>query len=468
LALEGTLRDFSVADIFQLIGLQRKSGVLTVKREGEVVTVSFAEGAVVAADTLHRPLEDRLGTVLVKSGKLTEARLNEALAVQSKTLQRLGFILLQKRFIESDDLARALNSQITHVVYRLFRWRAGDYHFSQETEVEYDREYFVPIPAENILLESARIADEWPTIERRIPSFDLIFHPLEEAPETAEAPSVYEQDIDFELLGGESGAAPIAKTVRLAPDELEVYRLVDGQRTVQEVIDSTDLGEFDTCRVLCQLLDRHLIRQAAPVGIAEDEGVKRRPWIPWMLLGGVVLAFVICGSALLALGQFLTMVLGPARINLSHPGHPPGAIRSALAVPELNLAINRTRIERVDRAVYAGCYAFLARTPERLSLGPPFPGDLSDPGPAGEPDAGLHLLDPADLRDSRGVPFNFDRGLGGGGTVPFYEIGGTGPSGNQDSRLLIHRELWTLRPWFFAQGPEKPASPLLDTDLPGS
>ncbi|HEY8848998.1 MAG TPA: DUF4388 domain-containing protein, partial [Thermoanaerobaculia bacterium] len=27
MALEGTLRDFSLADIFQLIGLQRKTGV---------------------------------------------------------------------------------------------------------------------------------------------------------------------------------------------------------------------------------------------------------------------------------------------------------------------------------------------------------------------------------------------------------------------------------------------------------
>ena len=39
MALEGTLRDFSLADIFQLIGLQRKTGVLTLKGGGEVVTV---------------------------------------------------------------------------------------------------------------------------------------------------------------------------------------------------------------------------------------------------------------------------------------------------------------------------------------------------------------------------------------------------------------------------------------------
>ena len=40
MALEGTLRDFSLADIFQLIGLQRKTGVLTLNGSDDTVTVS--------------------------------------------------------------------------------------------------------------------------------------------------------------------------------------------------------------------------------------------------------------------------------------------------------------------------------------------------------------------------------------------------------------------------------------------
>jgi len=82
MALKGTLKDFSLADIFQLIGIQKKTGVLTLKNDKEVVTVSFVEGNVVSADALHRRLEDRIGTVLVKSGRITEAQLQEALRIQ--------------------------------------------------------------------------------------------------------------------------------------------------------------------------------------------------------------------------------------------------------------------------------------------------------------------------------------------------------------------------------------------------
>jgi len=93
MALEGTLRDFSLADIFQLIGLQRKTGVLTLRGKDDTVTVTFLDGKVVAADSLNRRLETRLGSVLMKSGLLTQDQLNRALDIQKETLQRLGYVL---------------------------------------------------------------------------------------------------------------------------------------------------------------------------------------------------------------------------------------------------------------------------------------------------------------------------------------------------------------------------------------
>ena len=41
MALEGTLKDFSLADIFQLIGLQRKTGVLTLRGKDAVEDRKF-------------------------------------------------------------------------------------------------------------------------------------------------------------------------------------------------------------------------------------------------------------------------------------------------------------------------------------------------------------------------------------------------------------------------------------------
>src|SRR5678810_464717 len=98
MALQGTLKDFSLADIFQLIGLQKKTGVLTLRGGAEVVTVSFLEGDVVTADSVPKRLEDRLGSVLVRSRQIEQAQLQEALKVQKQTLKRLGAVLVEQKF----------------------------------------------------------------------------------------------------------------------------------------------------------------------------------------------------------------------------------------------------------------------------------------------------------------------------------------------------------------------------------
>ncbi|HET7452598.1 MAG TPA: DUF4388 domain-containing protein, partial [Thermoanaerobaculia bacterium] len=68
MALRGTLRDFSLGEILQLISFQRKTGVLTVEGEEDTVSVSFLDGKVVAADSLKRRFENRLGNLLVRAG----------------------------------------------------------------------------------------------------------------------------------------------------------------------------------------------------------------------------------------------------------------------------------------------------------------------------------------------------------------------------------------------------------------
>src|SRR5262249_43963536 len=68
MALHGTLEDFSLADIFQLVGIQRKTGILTLKNSHETITIFFHNGMIIGADTSPKKLEDRLGKVLVKTG----------------------------------------------------------------------------------------------------------------------------------------------------------------------------------------------------------------------------------------------------------------------------------------------------------------------------------------------------------------------------------------------------------------
>src|SRR5688572_4505882 len=181
MALEGTLKDFSLADIFQLIGLQRKTGILTLQSELDTVTITFHQGMVVGAESVEKKLEDRLGRVLVKRGTITEENLERALETQKETLQRLGYVLVKYNFIQPEELRAALLQQIQQIIFRLFRWKEGYYHFRQEKTVHYDRENITRLSAENILMEGVRKIDEWLQIEKLIESFRSVYVPTPKA-----------------------------------------------------------------------------------------------------------------------------------------------------------------------------------------------------------------------------------------------------------------------------------------------
>ncbi len=175
MALEGTLRDFSLADILQLISLQHKTGLLTVRGPADTVTLGFLDGMLVSAESSAQRLDTRLGTVLVKTRRLTAEALARALEMQAQTLQRLGFILLKNGFCSAQDLRDGLDIQIKRIAYGLFRWTDGDYVFEQTEQVDYDAESTTPIAVERLLMEGARMIDEWPIVEKVVWSLDIVY-----------------------------------------------------------------------------------------------------------------------------------------------------------------------------------------------------------------------------------------------------------------------------------------------------
>ncbi len=348
MALEGTLKDFSLADIFQLIGLQRKTGVLTLRGKDDTVTVTFLDGKVVAADSLNKRLENRLGYVLVKTGVLTNEKLTHALEIQKETLQRLGFILTHYNIISADSLRSALQLQILQIIYRLFRWKDGEYQFSQETTIEYDRDNVTPITAESILMEGARMIDEWPIIEKRIRSYEMVFRKKMIDQEIVVVGADDTDDVDFD--GDISHKKLKKKTlstdkIKISQDEKAIYNLVDGTTTVSEIIESSRLSEFDTCKSLYELVTRDLIEEVRDKGtLAAIEQAAVDQTAP-IEIPPVPLPLVIILAAL-ALASLVTGLRNPA--NSVRP-----LTMSSGTIVETKKAISLRRIETVGRAIEA-------------------------------------------------------------------------------------------------------------------
>jgi competence protein ComGC len=265
MALEGTLSDFSLPDIFQLISLQRKSGVLTLKGKDDIVTVFFKEGKILAADSQQERIEHRLGYYLVRAKLLTDEQLKKALDIQKETLQRLGNILLSYNFIAKEDLQKTLQLVITQKIYKLFRWRDGEYHFDTDAPVEFKDDYFTPIPAQGILMEAVRMIDEWPLLEKKVPNLNIIYRKTGKSLEKdkAEGKSLTADDLfgDNDDFSDLFNATKNMRTEdqNLEEEEERVFRFIDGKRTIKDIVLDAQMTDFDACHAIASILDKRLI-----------------------------------------------------------------------------------------------------------------------------------------------------------------------------------------------------------------
>jgi hypothetical protein len=350
MALEGTLKDFSLADIFQLIGLQRKTGVLTLRAKDDTVTVTFLDGKVVGADSLTHRLENRLGHVLIRSELLTQDQLNRALEIQKETLQRLGFILVHYGIISVDALKQALQLQILQIIFRLFRWKDGDYHFSQETTIEYDRDYVVPVSAESILMEGARMIDEWPIIEKRIRSYDMVFRKKLTDQEIVVVGAEEADEIDFDASDSTTRRRRliISDKIRISREEKVIYDMVDGTMTVRDVMEMSKFSEFDTAKALYELLTRDLIEEVRGSAAAEVLAAQATPLDETDVAETPVPLPLVAVLAMVAILSLATSFRNP--LNSLNPLGP--AQRSS-SVEETRKAISIQRISQIGEAVEA-------------------------------------------------------------------------------------------------------------------
>lgn len=359
MALQGTLKDFGLGDIFQLIGIQRKTGILTLRGPEDTVTVKFLEGQVVGADTKQRSVEELLGAVLVRTGRITESQLREALRTQKQTLQRLGYVVVKSGMISEEDLIEALRVQSLQIIYRLFRWRDGEYSFGGVEDLEYDEQHFIPISAETILMEGARMIDEWPIIERRIKTGRMVFRRTEAAEQLEIAvESIVDRDIEIDFGFTDAPEEPEEpsedKRLTLSPEEREVMNLIDGKRTVEEINDRCTLGEFDTYRILSELLTRNLVEEIKKMPVPSVAGSRDRRLVDRLFkwtLDALVLVVVIAGLVGLRANTLTPWRVGPVLGTAQ----------------QLRVHASQVRLDRLERAVQV-FYLDAGTFPQTLDL----------------------------------------------------------------------------------------------------
>ena len=248
-ALNGNLRDFGIAEVFQLIGQQRKTGTLEVVGEDTSIFLAFDGGRVVrGGESSSRSDREPLASQLVRQGYLTRDQLENLERESERSARPISDLLLAAGLIEPDTLADVRHQLTLETVFAVMRRKGGDFYFTAEA-IHHDTQPERLLGAEQILMDGLRMLDEWQTFAAVVPNEDLVFRRVGNL-ESARA-----------LTKGDSGA-------RLGHTE-RVLQLIDGRLSVRRIIDLSRVGTFEATRALAEL------RQAGIIDITEP--VQKRP-----------------------------------------------------------------------------------------------------------------------------------------------------------------------------------------------
>jgi hypothetical protein len=273
MALQGNLKDFGITEILQLIGQQLKTGILNIRKGKKLVEVYFVDGMIVHVHSNYRGKKDLIGEIFVKAQFITQEQLERVLRIQKETLKYLGEILVDLQLVTKEDILKVLSTQVYETVYDLFWWEEGEFYFDLKLVESYKKIPFA-LSTEQILLTILRMVDEWSEIEKKVFSPYLVFR------KTQEGESVEAFTLPDDLRKG------------VTSEQELIYNLVDGTRTVEDIIDRSLLGKFNASEILSYLLEVGMIEMTsvqAPSLAQKVRMIDFKETLPFVSVGGVIL-----------------------------------------------------------------------------------------------------------------------------------------------------------------------------------
>jgi hypothetical protein len=230
MGMSGNLNTMPLPDVLQWLSQGSKTGMLEVRAaRGVTKKVYFRKGAVVSSAS-SEPREF-LGQFLIARGLLTEDQLRRARETQQKTGIMLGGVLTRVGILDEETLKSMLRLKAEEVVYDLFFWEEGEFHFEDMPTLS-DDGVTISLDVMSLLMEGIRRMDEWVRIRGVIPSARAILARTDSEPD-----------------------ADVARDA----DLMRFYEAVDGNRSLEEIALELRAVEFQASTAAFRLEQAALI-----------------------------------------------------------------------------------------------------------------------------------------------------------------------------------------------------------------
>jgi len=267
MSFTGNLKTVAFPDILQLLSTGKKTGILVITKQNIQKEICFKDGNIIYAQSANDK-DDFLGSLLLKQGRITKVDLERALYMNKSTGKKLGMVLVDMDLFSRNDISACLRIQIEEIVYNMFGWHDGEFIF-QEGQLPKEKDFFTELNTMNILMEGTRRIDEWIEIQKGLPD-------------------------DNELLGVVLNPNIKSGEVTLSLDQFQVLGLINGERTILDILEKSPVGEFITYRGVHQLINAGLIDMVGKKSLVKKESQNEIDNLWWLLMK----CYSICFAAI--------------------------------------------------------------------------------------------------------------------------------------------------------------------------
>ena len=167
---KGSLAEFSIGDLFHMLSLQKKTGLLHLSEGKERLELLFIQGELIDLNWLTRPEEKKLATVLVKDRLLTKEQGTHAMRRQRDTGQKLGFILINSGLMKKEELTGPLTIHMMEGLRTALQFKKRAFSFKELPESDIDRTSFDPVDFSRLYRQLIIGEEEIPYLQKKINS----------------------------------------------------------------------------------------------------------------------------------------------------------------------------------------------------------------------------------------------------------------------------------------------------------
>lgn len=228
----GNLRDYSLPRILIELNRSKGTGTLSIVTSHFTKKIYVSEGNVIFASSTFE--DDRLGEMLIKAGKITMEQYDKSVELLKSTGKRQGAILVELGYIAPKDLFWGVKYQVKEIIYSLFQLDEGEYEFVEN--IPPDEVITLKISTNNLIYEGVNKINNLTRIRKDMPDAHTVFT-LNEDP------------------------AGIFRGIDLSPQDARILSLVDGARSINQVIEQSRMNSFDVMRTLYVLWSTGFITQ---------------------------------------------------------------------------------------------------------------------------------------------------------------------------------------------------------------